>query len=148
MATRKGQAVQTTWTYKEKGGLKDLKDIPDGCLSKGKLLEVLQGYEPQEAYDLLSRLLDGEGNGGTPRTLEFLVSKAKKLAWEWEQEKENLAKHVAVLEERLRNVLLEIPDPSLFDLGYEKVPSLITAGDVRYRGDKDQPPYVTQLRHS
>ena len=117
MATRKGQAVQTTWTYKEKGGLKDLKDIPDGCLSKGKLLEVLQGYEPQEAYDLLSRLLDAEGNGGTPRTLESLVSKAKKLAWEWEQEKElgkeqekeNLAKHVAVLEERLRNVLLEIP---------------------------------------
>ena len=81
MATRKGQAVQTTWTYKEKGALKGLKDILDGCLSKGKLLEVLQGHEPQEVYALLSRLLDSKGNGGTPRTLESLVSKAKKLAY-------------------------------------------------------------------
>ena len=51
---------------KEKGGHKDLNDILDGCLSKGKLLEVLQGHEPQEVYALLSRLLDSKGNGGTP----------------------------------------------------------------------------------
>ena len=35
-------------------------------------------------------------------------------------------------------MLLEIPDPSLFDLGYDKVQSLVTAGDVRYREREEQ----------
>ena len=46
-----------------------------------KKLEALQDKEqPKEAYPPFKRLIEGQGNGGTPRTLGGLQSKAKKLA--------------------------------------------------------------------
>ena len=54
METRKGQAVQVTWTPVETEELQELKDMLDSSLSFGKLKRVLMKYEPQEAYTLLS----------------------------------------------------------------------------------------------
>ena len=111
-------------------------------------------HEPQEAYNLLNWLLEGEGNGGSPRTLESLQSKMKKLGQgkgekgkekeKKQEEEKDHAKQLAIVKAQLRSLLLEIPNPD----GYDKVPTLLTAGDLRYREDRDQPPNVTKIMES
>ena len=60
-----------------------------------------------------------------------------------------MTKHLAHVKKRLKSLLLEIPNPCVLDQARKvNAPTLLTAGDVRYREDKDQPPYKTQLRES
>ena len=174
MAPKSGQAVQVTWTSNEKGRLQDLRDaLPEGSLSMGRLNRVLMMRE-QPAYDILDWLLEGKGNGGTPRTLNSPLSKAKKLRvqeqkkekeQEKKQEKEkgekekktlkeevsDLEKHRALLKKRLRDATLKIPNPSPFDqCGYDRVAVLVTAGEVRSMKAEaeDRPLPVIKLRDS
>ena len=60
--------------------MKELMDMLGGSLPMGKLKSLVMSKKPQEAHPLLKKLQEGQGNGGTPRTLKGLESKAKKLA--------------------------------------------------------------------
>ena len=87
MATRTGQKNQNQWMEDEVEDLKVLMDKLGRSLPMGKLKALLVLEEPKEAYPPFKRLIEGQGNGGTPRTLSGLQSKAKKLALEQKEEK-------------------------------------------------------------
>ena len=87
MATRTGQKNQNQWMEDEVEDLKVLMDKLGRSLPMGKLKALLVLEEPKEAYPPFKRLIEGQGNGGTPRTLSGLQSTAKKLALEQKEEK-------------------------------------------------------------
>ena len=64
------------------------------------------------------------------------------------EEVSDLEKELALLEKELRDTTLQIPNPSLFDQGYDRVAFLVTAGEVRSMEAEDQLPPVIKLRES
>ena len=168
MATRTGQKNQNQWMEDEVEDLKVLMDKLGRSLPMGKLKALLVLEEPKEAYPPFKRLIEGQGNGGTPRTLSGLQSKAKKLALEQKEEKgekekgkkkeqggkeKDLDKALATAKANLKSVLRDIPDPDVYDhLGQDKVTELLTAEEMRCdrkeRKMENHPPPVTKVRES
>ena len=98
----------------------------ESLISKAKKLRMSKGKKEQEK----GKEKEKEKKKEEKKKKKEEKEKKKKL----KEEVKDLEKDLALHKKRLRDLTLKIPIPSLFDqLGYDRVASLVTAGEVRSR---------------